>query len=1129
MRLVSDFVTCSNCGAENEAGQRFCGSCGTTLARTCPACASRVPVSFQFCGNCGGQLDPAVAAEPAPAREVPRRAEERRLATVLFADISGFTNLSERMDPEEVHSLVTLCMGKLTAIAERYGGYVDKVIGDELMAVYGVPKALGDDAARAVRAALEMQRCAEENAGEFGGLALRVGVNTGEVMFAPVEAGGKETVIGDAVNTAKRIETAAPPGKVLVGSETYRASRGVIRYEAHGEITVKGKEEPLEVWLALGAQTASVERAAYAFPLIGREVELEQLRLVWETVSTRGRPHLVTLFGSPGIGKTRLATAFLEHVELEGGLALRGRSIPYAESTGFEAFGQQVKELAAVLESDPAARAREKLEQAVAELLPPEDASTIASHLAVLIGLGTEGAADRDGLFRSARRFVEALGRSRPTLLVFEDVHWADRTLLDLVDDLERAADVPLLVLALARPELTETRPDWAARWQRRHRHLELALDPLTLEESRKLTLRVLGRRAESAADGIVDQLGATAEGNPLFIEELAAHLVEHATDSVSRLPTTVKGIIAARLDALPDEERAVILSASVVGKVFWRGALERLGGDPARLPEILDSLCERDFIRHEPATSFEGDEEYSFKNILIREVAYATLPKRERRERHAAVARFVEAGAADRVEESAAVLAHHWRESGEPRRAADYLLTAAEQAGRARAKGKAEELFAEALKLIPEEEVGRWRGVLLQRALLWVELGAYQDAIAELDPLLPDLEDRRRFDALLARAQASFWLADADAAGRYGDEARSLAEALGDEEARAEALGFLAAATSMRGDVEGSVELGDEALRFWPPGTRSRKLAPVYEWASIENYWLGRYETSIERARSSYELGKEFHHVAAWVNGGAHLGLALTGLGRHEEALTVFEHVAAEGRDLELQPRFTARLTNMWAGTLRELHDLEAAARLNEEAVEFGERVKFPGAEISGKIDLLACDLMAGEIGKAETVWPSLWERAEATKGWHGWLWIARLSTAKAEIELGAGRVEQAAEQAAWAAAHADKHRRFKYSIASRLVLVPALLALGRRGEALEAARRAVADAEQLRHPQSLWRSVAALSQALAATGDDNGAEEAFDRARTALEAFASGLSPERRERFLAAPAVADILALVR
>jgi len=1129
MGSVFDLVTCSNCGAENDAGQRFCGSCGTTLGRTCPVCASRVPVSFQFCGNCGARVDAEVALEPARPPEAPRRAEERRLATVLFADISGFTNISERMDPEEVHSLITSCMGKLTAIAERYGGYVDKVIGDSLMAVFGVPKALGDDAVRAVRAGLEMLRCAAENAGDFGGLALRVGVNTGDVMFAPVEAGGRETVIGDAVNTAKRIETAAPPGGVLVGSETFRASREAIRYEAHGEIAVKGKEEPLQVWLALGPQTAPADRAAYAFPLVGREVELEQLRLAWETVARRSRPQLVTLFGSPGIGKTRLAAAFLEQVELDGGRALRGRSIPYAESTGFEAFGQQVKELAGVLESDPASRAREKLEHAVAELLPPDDASTVASHLAVLIGLSAEGAADRDGLFRSARRFVEALGRNRPTLLVFEDTHWADPTLHDLVDDLERVADVPLLVLALARPELTDVRPDWAARWHRRHRHLELALDPLTPEDSRELALRVLGQRAEPAATGVADELSATAEGNPLFIEELAAHLVEHAAESVSGLPTTVKGIIAARLDSLPDEERAVILSASVVGKVFWRGAIERLAGDPGRVPGVLESLEGRDFIRREPVTSVEGDAEYSFKNILIREVAYATLPKRERRERHAAVALFIEDGAADRVEESAAVLAHHWREAGEPARAADYLLTAAEHAGRARAKGKAEELFGEALKLIPEEQVGRWRAVLLQRALLWVELGAYQDAIAELDPLLPDLEGRRRFDALLARAWASFWLADADSAGRYGDEARSLAEALGDEEARAEALGFLAAATSMRGDVEGAVELADEALRFWPPGARSRKLAAVYEWVSIENYWLGRYETSMDRARFSYVLGKEFHHVSAWVNGGAHLGLALTGLGRHEEALTVFEHVAAEGRDLELQPRFTARLTNMWAGTLRELHDLEAAARLNEEAVEFGERVKFPGAELSGKIDLLACTLMSGDIGKAETAWPGLWERAEATKGWHGWLWIARLSTAKAEIELGAGRVEQAAEQAAWAAAHADKHSRFKYSIASRLVLVPALLALGRRAEALEAARRAVADADRLQHPQSVWRSAAALSQALAATGDDDGAEEAFDRARTALEAFASGLSPERRERFLAAPAVVDVLALAR
>lgn len=512
---------------------------------------------------------------------------------------------------------------------------------------------------------------------------------------------------------------------------------------------------------------------------------------------------------------------------------------------------------------------------------------------------------------------------------------------------------------------------------------------------------------------------------------------------------------------------------------------------------------------------------------MLIREIAYETLPKQTRRERHTAVARFIEEGAGDRVEESAGILAHHWREGGEPGRAADYLLIAAEHAGRARAKGKAEEFFAEALKLIPEEEVGRWRSVLLRRALLWVELGAYQDAIAELDSLLPGLEGRNRFDALLARAQAAFWLTDAESTRRFGEEAHELAQELGDNDLLAEIHSLLAAASGMDGDVEGAVALAENALSLWGAGRRSRQVGPTHEWASIENYWLGRYDESLERGRAAYELGKEFHNVAAWINGGAHIGLALTGLGLHEEALATFEHVAAEGRELELVPRFTSRLLNMWAGALRELQELDAARALNEEAVENSARAKFPGGEISGRIDLLVTDLIAGDIGKAEAAWPKLWERAEASKGWHQWLWMARLAEAKAEIELAAGRPEQAAEHAAKALAHAERYKRLKYAFASRIVLGAALLELGRQADAVAAFEQALAEAERLKHPPSIWKAAGGLARASAGTADDERTEAASRKARETIEAFAAGLSDERRERFLSAVLPVEIPAV--
>jgi class 3 adenylate cyclase len=337
---VAERFSCPACGRDNAADQRFCTSCGSSLLRSCPTCSATNSPGARFCGSCGQGLEPA-----APARdETPEApAEERRLASVIFADISGFTGLSERMDPEDVQVLVKSCMAKLGAIVERYGGYVDKVIGDALMAVFGAPIAHEDDPERAVRAALEMQRCAVENATEFGNLALRVGVNTGEVMFAPVEAGGKATAIGDAVNTAQRIQAEAPQGGVLVGAETRRATEAAVRYSEAPSVVAKGKERPLPVWIALEVRETPVERPGRAAQLVGRATELGLLTSLWERVATEGRSHLVTVIGTPGIGKTRLAAELAAHVEAQAGRSLQGRSLPYGGSSGYGAFAQQVR------------------------------------------------------------------------------------------------------------------------------------------------------------------------------------------------------------------------------------------------------------------------------------------------------------------------------------------------------------------------------------------------------------------------------------------------------------------------------------------------------------------------------------------------------------------------------------------------------------------------------------------------------------------------------------------------------------------------------------------------------------------------------------------------------------------
>jgi class 3 adenylate cyclase/tetratricopeptide (TPR) repeat protein len=1044
--------------------------------------------------------------------------ERRPAATIVFADIVGFTSLSEEMDPEDVQALVKGCMTQLRAVVEQYGGTVDKVIGDALMAVFGAPRSLGDDAERAVMAALEMNDCAREQGGRLRGLELRVGVNTGEVMFAPVEEGGRPTVIGDVVNTAQRIQAEAPPGGVLVGEGTRRATSRSIAYEEAAPLVAKGKSRPLRVWRALGVR----EDVGPYGPMVGRDDELGLIRGAWKRVVADARPHIVTVVGPPGIGKSRLAFAMMADVVETGGRSLRGRAFSRVEGGAYAPFAEQVKQAAGILETDSTDVARQKLDRRLGSLVG-DGASEVAGHLAVLSALAPqEVSADKQALFFSVRRFVEALGREAATILVFEDVHWADASQLELIETLAgRLRETRVLLFVLARPELLTRRPGWGGGITS---HLALELGPLSAEDSETLARQLLARWGPTADRDAIARVGRTAEGNPLFIEELAATVADRAADTGEALPTSVKEIIAARIDSLPESERAIVLDASVVGRVFWRGALERLGPAGRDLAAALDSLESRDLVHRQGSSRLEGEEEYAFKHVLIRDVAYETLPRSARRERHAEVARYIEEEAGDRVGEQAMTIAHHWREADDSDRAVPYLLRAAELAGRAWAQEEAARLYGEALTLVADDDGARRLEIRLRRAVALQRAAEFGPALAELDTLVPLLSGAERFEALQASFNAAFWSADVERALAASTQARELAEELGDDELRALAHYFSAASAAMVGRLEESAELSDRALSLWPPGKRQVDLVDALWWAGLQDYWRGEYGRSSDRSLAARGLAAEVHNAPGAVNGHAHHGLALVGLGRHEEALRVFENGAALGQELEIRPIFTSRLLNMWGGTLRELLELDEARAKNEEAIELGARIGFPGAQISGRIDLLLGDLAVGDVGRAAAAWPALWNAAEATAGWHQWLWMSRLATAKAEIALAAGRLDDAEEAARGAAELAARHGRLKYVVASNTIRGIALVRRGRLEEAIAALRGAVADAERLRHPPARWRAARALASAFAGAGDDAGAEKAAGAAADEIEAFAVGLGATRRDRFLERVSAADL-----
>lgn len=503
-------------------------------------------------------------------------------------------------------------------------------------------------------------------------------------------------VAGDVVNTTARLQAAAPVNGIVVGEETYRETRGAIEYEATAPVIAKGKEHPVVAWVAVRALTEVGERPLTGATIVGRESELSILRTFWERASSERQPHLVSIFGSAGVGKSTVAAEFARIATEGGARAVRGRSLPYRESGTYGSLASQLMQLCNVFESDSAQLVADKLRERAAELLANGDADPelVAGHLGVIVGIdaGNE-ASDRDALFASARQFLEGAAREQPTVLVFEDIHWADANMLDLIEALAaRVRGLPLLLLTLSRPELHDTREGWANGISA---YTALTLAPLGEQHARELAVRRLGDTDR------VDEVIRVAEGNPLFIEQLAATIDETASGT---LPTSVRALVAARLDALPRAERSLLIDASVVGKIFWAGALRAMSPGNAELVHLLEELERRDLVRREAASIIEGERQFVFTHVLIRDVAYDLLPRADRARRHALVAEFFESSTGVSGEAIGA-LARHWRDAGDHKRAVEQLVRAAEQAERGWAKDHAALLYREALELVAEED----------------------------------------------------------------------------------------------------------------------------------------------------------------------------------------------------------------------------------------------------------------------------------------------------------------------------------------------------------------------------------------------------------------------------------------
>ena len=671
-------MTCASCGTENPERARFCMSCGSPLAAECPSCGTENPAGARFCIACGSELAAlGAAASVAPATEEPPP-EERRKATVLFADLSGYTAVAERLDPERMKSVVDRALQRLGAEIERHGGTIDKYIGDNVMGVFGAPVTHEDDPERAVRAGLAMlSAMAEVNeriaAAVGASFALRVGINSGEVLAGRV--GDGYTVIGDPVNVAARLQAAAEPGTVIVGELTHRLTGAAIEYVELEPLELKGKSEPVPAWEAVRAVVRGHGARAprSSTPLVGREDEAELLVSLFDRVVREQRPHLVTALGQAGVGKSRLLRELTVRMgERDRPPAIQLGNCPaYGAGLAYWALGEMVRGTFEIVDTDAGELAWSKLERGISALVESADTEEPPERIAAALGrpLGIEPPGERvpdsfepedaqqmrDRLFSAVRTLVEAAATREPMIFAVEDIHWADEGMLDLIEYLARWVRGPVLIVCLARDELLDRRPGWGGG---RLNSTTIALEPLGPAQARELVGALM---PDSSAEAeLAEQVAVRSGGNPLFAEEMVNRLREGGASEPESLPDTVHSVLAARLDSLPRADRRVLQAASVVGQTFWEGSIDP-GDDSIELAQVLFSLQDKDLIVPTAGSRLAGEREYAFKHVLIRDVAYSTLPKAIRAHRHAEVGAFISERAADRSEGVVAMVAEHY------------------------------------------------------------------------------------------------------------------------------------------------------------------------------------------------------------------------------------------------------------------------------------------------------------------------------------------------------------------------------------------------------------------------------------------------------------------------------------
>ena len=1077
-------MTCPACGTENRAGRKFCSSCGAPLARACPACGAANEPDDRFCGECGAPLAGEAVAPTAQA--------ERRLVSVLFGDLVGFTTLSEDRDPEEVRELLSRYFETARRVVERYGGTIEKFIGDAVMAVWGTPVAREDDPERAVRAGLELVDVVAGLGDEVGApaLAMRVGVVTGEAAVT-VGAEGQGMVAGDLVNTASRVQSVAEAGTVLVGERTRRASEAAVAYADAGERSLKGKSEPVPLWRAErviayrggeGGRATGLEP-----PFVGREGELRLVKDLFHATTDEARARLVSIVGIAGIGKTRLSSEFERYVDgLVGDVYWhRGRCLAYGDGVAYWALAEMVRMRAGITEQDGPEAAAGKLEDSLKTYLGDvEERAWVEQRLAQLLGVTEQASFSRDDLFAAWRLFFERLAERNPTVLVFEDLQWADPALLDFVDYLlDWSRGYPLYVLTLARPDLAEKHQGWGGT---KRDFTSLTLEPLRDEAMDTLLAGLVPGLPEELGKRIRDR----AEGVPLYAVETVRMLLDRgllrrdgdvyaAVGEVGSLevPETLHALIAARLDDLEPAERRVVEDAAVLGKTFTKPGLAALTGiSEAELEPLLAALVRKDLLTVQSDARSPERGNYGFLQALVQRIAHDTLSRKEQKVRHLAAAEYLEQSWGSEETEIVEVIASHYLDAyrADPAApdAAELRMTAREALARAgrraaslAANEQAQRYFEEAAALADERAL---------QAELLLQAGVAAD------------DDRRAGDAIPLLEQAiDLWTG----------------EGLTHPASRGEAR--LAMACFNHGQVDTAVERMGRSFDVLRSDEPDADLAMLAAQLARFRVLTDDLDGALEPLEFALEIGEALllpDVVSDALNTKA---LIITLHGRGEEGLALMRHavdLALEHDVAENALRAYFNLSFLMAGQDR----IEEAARYDELGQDFARRRGNRQWEETFEGHLRANRFFLGHWDEIDTPVDELEARP-----WDELTWTLRLDFAGLVVPLFAacGRFGEAQMILEHVPAEARAETQERVSIA----LARATLAHGegRWQDALDFAveASAVRTAMGTHHP--LFKHALAVAvDAAVCIGDLTRAEEMVEPVR--------GLPPARRSPFI-------------